>query len=550
MGRRAEGTLLQMYRGSNQWDRARALWLLARIPGRGARHLATASRDANPDIRIVALRATRRVGTDVLPLAEQLVRDSSPAVRREVALALRHHQSPRAAALWTELAQRHDGRDRWYLEALGISADRQWDRYFGAWADTVADGWNTPAGRDVVWRSRSARALPMLERLAVEGDGSTADRLRYFRALDFHQPEGRQRSLLALLATPAGATPELTPVILRQLDAKSAKDQPAVQSAVQRTMTATRGTTDYVQLVEKYDVQGEMEELVRLALAKPNETAGSEAARVALAWGGGPQFSRYVLGQDEGTARRALAVLGRNFNPRVDSIIVGVVTDTSRSLDLRRSAVQSMGNGGAGTQRLLRLVQAGQLPSDLKPAAAGVLFSANAEIRDSAAKHLTPPAATTLDGKTLPPLATLVTRSGDAAAGKGVYQRACAACHVAQGAGIDYGPGLTEIGSKLSKAGLYMAILDPSAGVAFGYEGYSIRTRDGQQLTGYIASETDQELVVKMAGGIERRVPTSSVTERKRMEGSLMPHGLERAMTEAELVHLVEYLSTLRRQPR
>ena len=121
------------------------------------------------------------------------------------------------------------------------------------------------------------------------------------------------------------------------------------------------------------------------------------------------------------------------------------------------------------------------------------------------------------------------------------------ACHVAQGAGIDFGPALSEIGDKLPKAGLYMAILDPSAGVAFGYEGYDIRTRDGQQLMGYIASETDTELVVKMIGGIERRVPKSSVVERKRMESSLMPHGLERTMTEAELVHLVEYLSTLRR---
>jgi hypothetical protein len=32
------------------------------------------------------------------------------------------------------------------------------------------------------------------------------------------------------------------------------------------------------------------------------------------------------------------------------------------------------------------------------------------------------------------------------------------------------------------------------------------------------------------------------------MDTSLMPHGLERAMNEADLVNLVEYLSTLRRQ--
>lgn len=92
-----------------------------------------------------------------------------------------------------------------------------------------------------------------------------------------------------------------------------------------------------------------------------------------------------------------------------------------------------------------------------------------------------------------------------------------------------------------------MAIFDPSAGVAFGYEGYVVRTRDGQQFTGYIASETDTELVLKMVGGIERRVPKNRIVERKRMDGSLMPMGLERALTEAQLVNLVEYLYTLRR---
>ena len=120
-------------------------------------------------------------------------------------------------------------------------------------------------------------------------------------------------------------------------------------------------------------------------------------------------------------------------------------------------------------------------------------------------------------------------------------------CHVAGSTGTDFGPALTEIGDKLPKAGLYHAILDPNAGISFGYEGWTIRTRDGQQLVGMIASETDDEIVMRLVGGIQRRVPKSTIAERKRMDTSLMPHGLERTMNEADLVHLVEYLSTLRR---
>jgi len=118
----------------------------------------------------------------------------------------------------------------------------------------------------------------------------------------------------------------------------------------------------------------------------------------------------------------------------------------------------------------------------------------------------------------------------------------------AAGTGTDFGPALTEIGDKLPKSGLHHAILDPSAGIGFGYEGWTIKTRDGQQLIGMIASETDDEVVMKLIGGIQRRVPKNTIAERKRMDTSLMPQGLERTMNEADLVNLVEYLSTLRRQ--
>jgi putative heme-binding domain-containing protein len=97
----------------------------------------------------------------------------------------------------------------------------------------------------------------------------------------------------------------------------------------------------------------------------------------------------------------------------------------------------------------------------------------------------------------------------------------------------------------LPKSGLLLAILDPSAGIAFGYEGWSIRTNDGQQLVGMITSETDDEVAMKLIGGIQRRVPKSTIVERKRMDASLMPQGLERTMTETDLTNLVEYLSSL-----
>jgi putative heme-binding domain-containing protein len=50
---------------------------------------------------------------------------------------------------------------------------------------------------------------------------------------------------------------------------------------------------------------------------------------------------------------------------------------------------------------------------------------------------------------------------------------------------------------------------------------------------------------MKLIGGVQRRVPKRTVAERKRLDSSLMPPGLQGTMSQADLVNLVEYLSTL-----
>ena len=69
------------------------------------------------------LRQLQAAGINAFLVAKQLVRDKDPQVRREVAIALRQSKSSDAAEVWAELALQHDGKDRWYLEALGNSAD-------------------------------------------------------------------------------------------------------------------------------------------------------------------------------------------------------------------------------------------------------------------------------------------------------------------------------------------------------------------------------------------------------------------------------------------
>jgi putative heme-binding domain-containing protein len=123
---------------------------------------------------------------------------------------------------------------------------------------------------------------------------------------------------------------------------------------------------------------------------------------------------------------------------------------------------------------------------------------------------------------------------------------ACAQCHRVGNEGIDYGPALSQIGAKLGKRALYESILQPSAGISFGFEGWVLETADGEELFGIIQSETDDEISLRQAGGIVTRVPKKEVVAREKQRLSVMPEGLAQSLSVEELVDLVEYLSALR----
>ena len=199
LGAQAEGELVKMWKGSNPRMRARALWLLSKLPEKGAAYIAEAARDADSDIRITALRAASEIKLDIIPLVKDLVKDPSPQVRRECALRLRHSASMEAAGLWSELAIGHDGKDRWYLEALGIGADKNEDAFFSAWLAKVGDAWDTPAGRDIVWRSRSNKALPYLVKILKDAKTPSSEQQHYMRSFDFHSGPAKEEALKSLL---------------------------------------------------------------------------------------------------------------------------------------------------------------------------------------------------------------------------------------------------------------------------------------------------------------------------------------------------------------
>jgi putative membrane-bound dehydrogenase-like protein len=196
----AEAELVKLWQNrANDRMRARALFLLSQIKGSEKKYLDQAAADTSEDIRIVALRAAHAAGVDVIPYAKQLARDPSALVRREAALALRHNPSAEVPAIWAMLAQQHDGKDRWYLEALGIGADQRWDECLAAWQSGGRIDLTSAAAHDIVWRSRGSKTPELVVALVKQPATSPAERTRLLRTLDFVKGPEKDAALLQLL---------------------------------------------------------------------------------------------------------------------------------------------------------------------------------------------------------------------------------------------------------------------------------------------------------------------------------------------------------------
>jgi len=135
--------------------------------------------------------------------------------------------------------------------------------------------------------------------------------------------------------------------------------------------------------------------------------------------------------------------------------------------------------------------------------------------------------------------------TANAGEGLKIFSNNCSVCHKVNETGYDFGPKLTEIGSKLPKESLYEAIVHPSAGISFGFEGWEIKMKDGSVISGIITSKTETDLDLKFPGGGTKHIKTSDVKSMEQLKTSMMTEGLYTGMSAQDMANLLEYLKGL-----
>ena len=120
----------------------------------------------------------------------------------------------------------------------------------------------------------------------------------------------------------------------------------------------------------------------------------------------------------------------------------------------------------------------------------------------------------------------------------------CIRCHNAGGEGGVVGPSLKGIGSRLTREQILQALIEPSARIAPGYGMISLKLTDGQEVTGTVIQETDDEIQLKTSEAEPLRIATARIKSRENYPSSMPPMG--GLMSKREIRDVVEFLASLK----
>src|SRR5260221_606089 len=294
---------------------------------------------------------------------------------------------------------------------------------------------------------------------------------------------------------------------LSRLQGVDLNQNPKIKEAVFRVLEKTRGTASFVKLVKQFKLTDQSAGLLEVAVQNPANETGVEAMRMLLGNHDFPLLQRTLEGTNDIAATKTAEALGNANTREATRLLLPLLDDPKRDPALRKQAVRSLAQTSDGAVALLKLAKEEKLGEDVKRIASAELNRARwAEVKEQAATLL--PSRQGKDAQALPPVAELLKMTGDAANGARVFSAptaGCSTCHQVKGQGVDFGPNLTESGSKLGKDALYEAILNPSAGISFGFEAWQLQLTSGDEAYGLIVSETAEGLALKAVGGIITR---------------------------------------------
>ena len=131
---------------------------------------------------------------------------------------------------------------------------------------------------------------------------------------------------------------------------------------------------------------------------------------------------------------------------------------------------------------------------------------------------------------------------GDAEAGHAIFKTTCAICHTLGREGGKIGPDLTGY-ERDNLDFMLPAIVDPSLAIREEFTAFTVETRDGQTLMGFLDEQTPQSVTIRDLNGQKLVLSRMDLKSLTASPVSLMPEGLLDAMSDQQVRDLFGYLT-------
>ncbi len=243
--------------------------------------------------------------------------------------------------------------------------------------------------------------------------------------------------------------------------------------------------------------------------------------------------------------RRVLDSLGRLENPRVANVVLDAYP--TMEAELQPQAIELLTDRAGWSKELLTAISAKRIPATAlnvnqvrklqtskDPELAKQVTAAWGSVRTERN-----PAREQVIGQMR---VFLRQTSGDPHAGQTVFNKLCGQCHKIHGQGQEVGPDIT-VNGRSSFEQLLSNVFDPSLVIGASYQARTVLTSDGRTLTGLLAEDSPQRVVLKVQGGKLETIARGDVDEMDVSKLSLMPEGVEKQLQPQEIADLFAFLT-------
>ncbi|MGH9341545.1 MAG: PVC-type heme-binding CxxCH protein [Acidobacteriota bacterium] len=533
--------------------KARALWLLGAAGPNGLEEVLAEVKSVDDRFRLLAVRILKENHPDFASVVQPLLHDSSPQVRRQIALGLRDLSAEQSVGPLLELALQYGGKDRWYLEALAIGAQGKENQLYHRLRQAFSDRWDSRLAR-LIWVLRPSAAVDFLKSAARDSSLSSSQREEAVEALGvLPSPElGEFLSEIAVSDAPDSVRSKAAGRLIKQLFSlwRGIRQSPEIVPAIRAALQMPGVRLKALDLIGDLGDPQYTDDLLELAESPEASLEVRASALEVIGPLGTPEgdsFLKRLL--DQGPLELQMAAV-RGMGSSEDhsshqALQALILSDTAN--ELRSEAVRALGRSEPGQSLLLDLAESGQLPVELQATAViSVNGSRHLQIKQRAQQVL--PMFTTAGQELLQnPRGFLLRVQGRTGEGLKVFfgKGQCSVCHSLGEGPEKMGPDLAKIGNKFGSHGLLDAVINPSAGMAPEYTTWILKTRSGEEVRGMIVAGSTEQVTLRDFSGARRNFPKADLSELKRDPVSAMPN-LVGVLSEQELADLIAYMGTLK----